>query len=214
MRASPKTCASTLSFKVEPGLVSHPHSRYGMQTDHWIGGEPGKYRVVTDYKDNFEGVMIEHAGVSFSRCTINKDWIVFGTWLGRIYIRDCLEFSVLNIWCSVRGLVLLLSATEVDLHLQYWTYISMFLTSHTVGRGTLHSSMLWTLVRVIVPSHTEWGETAELRGYCPSWGGLCQLKYVPAEYSTGLITPSICRPKAVNTVQRAYVYRRTIQPGR
>ncbi|KAH1396310.1 hypothetical protein KXX49_008078 [Aspergillus fumigatus] len=44
-----------------------------IQSGTWTGGEPGKYRVVTDYKDNFEGVMIEHAGVSFSRCTINKD---------------------------------------------------------------------------------------------------------------------------------------------
>ncbi|KAF7161338.1 hypothetical protein CNMCM5623_006952 [Aspergillus felis] len=39
----------------------------------WTGGEPGKYRVVTDYNDNFVGVMIENAGASFSRCTINTD---------------------------------------------------------------------------------------------------------------------------------------------
>ena len=38
-----------------------------------IGGEPGKYRVVTDYKNNFAGVMIENAGASFSRCTVNDD---------------------------------------------------------------------------------------------------------------------------------------------
>ncbi|KAA8643892.1 hypothetical protein EYZ11_006638 [Aspergillus tanneri] len=39
----------------------------------WTGGEPGKYRVVTDYSDNFVGVMIENAGASFSRCTVNTD---------------------------------------------------------------------------------------------------------------------------------------------
>ncbi|RHZ68721.1 hypothetical protein CDV55_105336 [Aspergillus turcosus] len=39
----------------------------------WTGGEPGKYRVVTDYNDNFVGVMIESAGASFSRCTVNSD---------------------------------------------------------------------------------------------------------------------------------------------
>ncbi|KAL4737897.1 Ribonuclease/ribotoxin [Aspergillus similis] len=39
----------------------------------WTGGEPGKYRVVTDYSDNFVGVMIEYAGASFSRCTVNSD---------------------------------------------------------------------------------------------------------------------------------------------
>ncbi|GAQ10112.1 guanyl-specific ribonuclease F1 [Aspergillus lentulus] len=39
----------------------------------WTGGEPGKYRVVTDYSDNFVGVMIENAGASFSRCTVNSD---------------------------------------------------------------------------------------------------------------------------------------------
>ncbi|RHZ53564.1 putative extracellular guanyl-specific ribonuclease [Aspergillus thermomutatus] len=39
----------------------------------WTGGEPGKYRVVTDYSDNFVGVMIEYAGGSFTRCTVNSD---------------------------------------------------------------------------------------------------------------------------------------------
>ncbi|KAL4992918.1 Ribonuclease/ribotoxin [Aspergillus recurvatus] len=39
----------------------------------WTGGEPGKYRVVTDYNNNFVGVMIEYAGASFSRCTVNSD---------------------------------------------------------------------------------------------------------------------------------------------
>ncbi|KAL4983815.1 Ribonuclease/ribotoxin [Aspergillus falconensis] len=39
----------------------------------WTGGEPGKYRVVTDNNDNFVGVMIENAGASFSRCTVNTD---------------------------------------------------------------------------------------------------------------------------------------------
>ncbi|KAL4812448.1 Ribonuclease/ribotoxin [Aspergillus spinulosporus] len=39
----------------------------------WTGGEPGKYRVVTDYSNNFVGVMIENAGASFSRCTVNSD---------------------------------------------------------------------------------------------------------------------------------------------
>ncbi|KAJ6094460.1 hypothetical protein N7467_001973 [Penicillium canescens] len=39
----------------------------------WTGGEPGKYHVVTDYSDNFVGVMIENAGASFSRCTVNTD---------------------------------------------------------------------------------------------------------------------------------------------
>ncbi|KAJ5971424.1 Guanine-specific ribonuclease N1/T1 [Penicillium vulpinum] len=39
----------------------------------WTGGVPGKYRVVTDYKDNFVGVMIEDAGASFSRCTVDDD---------------------------------------------------------------------------------------------------------------------------------------------
>ncbi|KAL5360642.1 Ribonuclease/ribotoxin [Aspergillus floccosus] len=39
----------------------------------WTGGEPGKYRVVTDYKNNFAGVMIENAGASFSRCTVSDD---------------------------------------------------------------------------------------------------------------------------------------------
>jgi hypothetical protein len=37
------------------------------------GGEPGKYRVVTDYNNNFVGVMIENPGASFSRCTVNSD---------------------------------------------------------------------------------------------------------------------------------------------
>lgn len=36
-------------------------------------GAPGKYRVVTDYNDNFVGVMIEGAGASFTRCTVNSD---------------------------------------------------------------------------------------------------------------------------------------------
>ncbi|KAL6232200.1 hypothetical protein BDW75DRAFT_232975 [Aspergillus navahoensis] len=39
----------------------------------WTGGEPGKYRVVTDYSDSFVGVVIENAGASFSRCTVNTD---------------------------------------------------------------------------------------------------------------------------------------------
>ncbi|KAF9883315.1 hypothetical protein FE257_003733 [Aspergillus nanangensis] len=39
----------------------------------WTGGVPGQYRVVTDYSNNFLGVMIESAGASFSRCTINAD---------------------------------------------------------------------------------------------------------------------------------------------
>ncbi|KAJ5822844.1 hypothetical protein N7447_005184 [Penicillium robsamsonii] len=39
----------------------------------WTGGVPGKYRVVTDYKKNFVGVMVEKAGATFTRCTINSD---------------------------------------------------------------------------------------------------------------------------------------------
>ncbi|KAL4888820.1 Ribonuclease/ribotoxin [Aspergillus ambiguus] len=39
----------------------------------WTGGEPGKYRVVTDYSNKFVGVMIENAGASFSRCIVNID---------------------------------------------------------------------------------------------------------------------------------------------
>lgn len=38
-----------------------------------IGGPPGKYRVVTDYKNNFVGVMLEKPGATFIRCTINAD---------------------------------------------------------------------------------------------------------------------------------------------
>lgn len=38
-----------------------------------IGGSPGKYRVVTDYKNNFVGVMVEDAGASFTRCTVHDD---------------------------------------------------------------------------------------------------------------------------------------------
>ncbi|KAF9893072.1 hypothetical protein FE257_012483 [Aspergillus nanangensis] len=39
----------------------------------WTGGVPGQYRVVTDYNNNFLGVMMESAGASFSRCTVNAD---------------------------------------------------------------------------------------------------------------------------------------------
>ncbi|CAI7654376.1 unnamed protein product [Penicillium palitans] len=39
----------------------------------WTGGPPGKYRVVTDYKNNFVGVMLEKPGATFIRCTINAD---------------------------------------------------------------------------------------------------------------------------------------------
>ncbi|KAJ5295489.1 hypothetical protein PENANT_c001G06685 [Penicillium antarcticum] len=44
-----------------------------LQGGTWTGGEPGKYRVVTDYSNKFVGVMIENAGASFSRCTVNAD---------------------------------------------------------------------------------------------------------------------------------------------
>ncbi|KGO64314.1 Guanine-specific ribonuclease N1/T1 [Penicillium expansum] len=39
----------------------------------WTSGSPGKYRVVTDYKNNFVGVMVEDAGASFTRCTVHDD---------------------------------------------------------------------------------------------------------------------------------------------
>ncbi|KAJ5123973.1 Guanine-specific ribonuclease N1/T1 [Penicillium bovifimosum] len=39
----------------------------------WTGGEPGKYRIVADYNNKFAGVMIESAGASFTRCTVNSD---------------------------------------------------------------------------------------------------------------------------------------------
>ncbi|KAK2768748.1 hypothetical protein FQN54_000604 [Arachnomyces sp. PD_36] len=40
----------------------------------WSGGSsPGAYRVVTDYNNKFVGVMIEKAGGSFTRCTVNDD---------------------------------------------------------------------------------------------------------------------------------------------
>ncbi|KAI1121086.1 Ribonuclease/ribotoxin [Nemania abortiva] len=40
----------------------------------WTTGmEPGPYRVVTDYNNNFVGVMIESAGAAFQVCTVNTD---------------------------------------------------------------------------------------------------------------------------------------------
>ncbi|ETS77089.1 hypothetical protein PFICI_10963 [Pestalotiopsis fici W106-1] len=39
----------------------------------WTTGEPGVYRVVADYNNNFVGVMIEGSGSSFTRCTVNSD---------------------------------------------------------------------------------------------------------------------------------------------
>ena len=45
----------------------------GLRLTIGAGGQPGKYRVVTDYSDDFLGVMIENAGASFSRGTVNTD---------------------------------------------------------------------------------------------------------------------------------------------
>lgn len=39
----------------------------------FAGTGPGAYRVVSDYSNNFVGVMIEGAGASFTLCTVNSD---------------------------------------------------------------------------------------------------------------------------------------------
>ncbi|OQE34594.1 hypothetical protein PENCOP_c017G08568 [Penicillium coprophilum] len=68
--ASPKTCASILSLKIELGLVGH-HVGPGLTSG--IGDSPGNHRVVTDYKNSFVGVMVEKPGATFIRCTANAD---------------------------------------------------------------------------------------------------------------------------------------------
>ncbi|ORY61461.1 Ribonuclease/ribotoxin [Pseudomassariella vexata] len=57
-------------FSVTKDLREYPIIRGGT----WTGnGAPGPYRVVTDYKNNFVGVMIEGGGAAFQKCTVNSD---------------------------------------------------------------------------------------------------------------------------------------------